>query len=75
MLMKQSNHTSSTAEIIFIDDFVPQDHLVRKLHKTMDFTFIYKYCEPIYSNVGRPNIDPVILFKLAFINRYLVITV
>ena len=69
MLTKQSNHTSSTAEIIFIDDFVPQDHLVRKLHKTMDFTFIYKYCEPMYSNVGRPSIDPVILFKLAFINR------
>ena len=68
MLTKQAN-TSNTAEIILLDDFVPQDHLVRKLQKAMDFTFIYKYCESMYSKVGRPSIDPVILFKIAFINR------
>lgn len=68
MISKQ-NPSNLNAEIFFLDDLVPRDHIVRKLAKTIDFQFIYHYCEPLYSHVGRPSIDPVVLFKLAFINR------
>ena len=51
-----------------IDQLVPQDHLVRKLEAGIDFRFIYPRVKDLYSSIGRPSIDPVILFKLLFIN-------
>lgn len=47
---------------------VPQDHLVRKLDKAIDWDFIYPLVEDLYSKHGRPSIDPVVLFKMLFIN-------
>jgi transposase len=47
---------------------VPQDHLVRKIDQVIDFSFIYKLVEDLYSeDSGRPAIDPVVLFKIPFI--------
>ena len=51
-----------------IDELVPQDHLVRKLESCIDFTFIYPKVKSLYSDMGRPSIDPVVLFKMIFIN-------
>lgn len=50
-----------------LDDLVPDDHLVRELDK-IDYTFIHDYVKDFYSNdVGRPSIDPIILFKILII--------
>ena len=51
-----------------IEELVPQDHLVRKLEAGIDFRFIYPRVKELYSSIGRPSIDPVVLFKLLFIN-------
>ena len=51
-----------------IEDYVPEDHLVRKLEEAIDWCFIYPLVTPLYSTFGRPSIDPVILFKMIFIN-------
>lgn len=51
-----------------IEELVPQNHLVRKLEKSIDFSFIYLKVEKLYSTIGRPSIDPVVLFKLLLIN-------
>ena len=51
-----------------LDDLVPQDHLVRKLEKCLDFTFIEDLVKDLYSTEGRPSVPPVVLFKLIFIN-------
>ena len=51
-----------------IEDYVPQDHLVRKMEETIDWSFIYEKVSSLYSSAGRPSIDPVILFKMVFIN-------
>ncbi|CEG30469.1 transposase [Peribacillus simplex] len=40
---------------------------VRKMEAAIDFTFIYDLVKDMYSEVGRPSIDPVILVKLTFI--------
>ncbi|WP_143020594.1 transposase, partial [Bhargavaea beijingensis] len=48
-------------------DTVPEDHLVRKLEKAIDFSFIYDLVEDLYSDRGRPSIDPVVLIKLPFL--------
>lgn len=51
-----------------IDELVDKDDFVRKLDKAIDFSFIRKEVKDLYSPVGRPSIDPVILFKMIFIN-------
>ncbi|HLO13016.1 MAG TPA: IS1182 family transposase, partial [Pseudoneobacillus sp.] len=45
----------------------PENHLVRKLESAIDFSFIYPLVENLYSGLGRPSIDPVVLFKMIFI--------
>jgi transposase len=53
--------------MLTIDQLVPEDHLVRKLEVAIDFSFIYPLVEGLYSKHGRPSIDPVVLFKMTFI--------
>ena len=69
MAMTNRNNIKKDGFILStIDDLVPQDHLVRKLERTIDFNFIYPKVESLYSDYGRPSIDPVVLFKMVFIN-------
>ena len=51
-----------------MEEIVPEDSLFRKIDKYIDFTFIYDKVKNLYcENNGRPSIDPVILFKIVFI--------
>lgn len=51
-----------------IEDLVPQDHEVRRLERAIDWRFIYPEVKHLYSEFGRPSIDPVVLFKMILIN-------
>ena len=54
--------------ITTMEEIVPEDSLFRKVDKYIDFTFIYDEVKDLYSeDNGRPSIDPVVLFKLVFI--------
>lgn len=58
------------SEIIMttMEEIVPEDSLFRKIDKYIDFTFIYEKVKDLYcENNGRPGIDPVVLFKIVFI--------
>jgi transposase len=67
MLSKHNSIQRDQIEMIALDQLVPSDHLVRKIEAAIDFSFIYDLVEDMYSAVGRPSIDPVILIKLTFI--------
>lgn len=55
-------------ELINIGELVPDDHLLRKIDKTIDFTFIYEKVDHLYcKDNGRPPIDPIQLFKMMFL--------
>jgi len=55
-------------ELVNIGTLVPEDHLLRKIDKAIDFTFIYKKVEDLYcKDNGRPPIDPIQLFKMMFL--------
>jgi transposase len=60
------NHRNQEV-VVSVDDLVPADHLVRKIDAAIDFSFIYAQVEDLYSPVGRPSIDPVVLIKMTFI--------
>ena len=55
-------------EMVILEELVPQDHLLRKIDKAIDFSFINKICKPYYcENNGRPAIEPEVLFRMLFI--------
>lgn len=58
------------SKIVFMtmEEIVPEDSIFRKIDKYIDFTFIYEEVKDLYcENNGRPSIDPVVLFKIVFI--------
>ena len=68
MAMTKRNYKNDTIIFNTLEDLVPQDHDVRKLESCINWNFIYPLVEPLYSHIGRPGIDPVVLFKMIFIN-------
>ena len=54
-------------EILSLDQLVPEEHLVRKIEKAIDLSFIYPLVKDLYSPFGAESIDPVVLIKLNII--------
>lgn len=55
-------------EMVILDELVPQDNLLRKIDKAIDFGFINKICKPYYcENNGHPAIEPEVIFRMLFI--------
>lgn len=54
-------------ELVMLEQLVKPEHDLRKIDKHINFDFIYDLVEPLYSDFGRPSIDPVVLFKMSLI--------
>jgi len=55
-------------EFVSIDSLLPEDHLLRKVDKYIDFSFIDNLVKDLYCpDNGRPAIDPKILIKMLFL--------
>lgn len=54
-------------ELVMLEQLVKPDHLLRKIDKYIDFSFIYDLVEPFYDDQGRASIDPVVLFKMSLL--------
>ena len=50
-----------------LEDFVPQDHIVRRLDRVLDLDYLYAETESYYALDGKPSIDPVVIFKIYLI--------
>lgn len=49
---------------ISLEQLVPQDHLVRRLAKAVDFQWVRRITSQYYSHTGRPSIDPAVIAKM-----------
>lgn len=68
MLRKTGNEGRTQISLVSLEELVPKDHLVRKIHRALDFSFIYDLVEDLYcEDNGRPSVDPVVLIKIALI--------
>ncbi len=55
-------------EFVCIDELVPTDHLLRKIDKHIDFSFIHELVKDLYcADNGRPALDPTLLFKMLLV--------
>lgn len=66
-MMSQSNSKQGKLLIATIEDLIADDHFLRKLDNAVDFSFIYDIVRTLYSQTGRPSIDPVVLVKMLLI--------
>ena len=56
-MLTKTTHKQNSLELVVIDQLVPEDHLLRKIDKHIDFTFIYDLVEDKYClNNGRPSV-------------------
>ena len=50
-----------------LEEMIPGDHLLRRLDRAIDFTFIDRLTEPLYSGMGRPSVPPQVLVRMMLI--------
>lgn len=56
--------------MVDIDALVPENHLLRKVERVMDYEWMYERLSPYYNHeVGRPGTDPVVLVKMVLIQH------
>jgi len=67
-MLKKPEQKQVTVELVTIEELVPENHLLRKINKFIDFSFIREKTKHLYcDNNGRPALDPEIFFKMLFI--------
>jgi transposase len=52
---------------VSLEDLVPEEHFYRQLDQSLDHNFIRDLVSELYSEIGRPSIDPVVFYKLRLI--------
>ncbi|MDQ0901075.1 IS1182 family transposase [Paenibacillus sp. V4I7] len=68
MLHSDKENPQMSYEMVYLDELVPDNHLVRLLQRHIDFSFITDKVKDYYHPThGRPSIDPIRLFKMMLI--------
>jgi IS5 family transposase len=50
------------------DRLIPQDHLLMKLNRAINWSVIEEKCQPYYSPLGRKGTSPIMLFKMLLLS-------
>ncbi|UVK50843.1 IS1182 family transposase [Mesorhizobium sp. AR02] len=67
-MLKRPAPEQTALEMVTLDQLVPADHLLRKIDRVIDFSFIHDLTAPLYCpDNGRPPLDPTLMFKALFI--------
>ena len=49
------------------EDYVPADHLLRRVDAALDFNFVRRALASYYSSTGRPSVDPELMLRMLLI--------
>ena len=66
-MMGQQPRTDSLFYYFRLEDQIPDDHLLKRLDRFIDFGFVREQLRDTYSAVGRPSIDPEVLLRLLLV--------
>jgi transposase len=50
-----------------LENYVPQDHLLRKIDPLLDLSELRESLSPYYSHTGRPSIDPEVMLRMLIV--------
>lgn len=61
----RQNYQPELFSVIDIEKLIPKNHLLRKLDRVLDLSFIREMTAPLYcENNGRPSVDPELYFRI-----------
>jgi transposase len=67
-MLRETAAKQEAMQMLTMEQLIPQDHLLRQVDRSVDFTFIRGLCKDLYSpDNGRPAIEPELLFRMLFI--------
>ncbi len=66
-MMGQQAKTSSLFYYFRLEDQIPENHLLRLIDRSVDFSFVREQLRDSYSSMGHPSIDPEVLLRLLLI--------
>ncbi len=46
-MLKQRREKQQKMDVIIMEQMIPEDHLLRKVERAVDFSFIYDLCAPL----------------------------
>ncbi len=47
---------------------IPRQHLLRKIDRVLDLSFLSELTAPLYSKMGRPSIDPIVFVRMTLLS-------
>lgn len=62
-MSKKGNGKQDAIILKTLDELVPKNHIVRKMQRHLDLTFIYEEVKHLYSDMGQKGLDPVVFFN------------
>jgi transposase len=54
-----------------LENYVPYDHLLRKIDTLLDLSELRIHLSPFYSHTGRTSIDPEVLIRMLIVGLLL----
>ena len=66
----QGDHDFQPELFVQIDyqAFIPNDHMLRRIHNVLDLRFVKQLTKQFYSaRQGRPSIDPEVFFRMCIL--------
>ena len=69
-MLSRGQNGRDIMQMVWLEDLVPKEHLLRKIDAAVNFDKIYEMVEELYcEDNGRPSIDPVVLVKMVLIQH------
>ena len=66
-MMGQVKHQEQLFYRIRLEDYIPDDHLLRRVDQFVDFTTLRTELAALYSHTGRPSIDPELMIRMLLV--------
>jgi len=66
-MMGEQSRTEPLFYYFRLEDQIPEHHLLRRIDRYVDFSFVRERLRGAYSHMGRPSIDPEILLRLLLV--------
>jgi transposase len=69
LLIMMGQHARSEALFYYfrLEEYIPENHLLRLIDKHISFAFVRERLKESYSETGRPSIDPELLLRILLI--------
>jgi len=66
-LLGKKDRSDKMFYYVDIDKLIPEDHLLRLVHRYVDFSFVRRKVQHLYSDTGRPSIDPELMLRMLLV--------